>query len=50
MLFYVNTDHRLFRGVVNTVYDVGGGGIADLDDVFVGGSSGNAGFIISLAV
>lgn len=35
---YVNTDRRMIRGVVNTVYDAGGGGIADLDDIFVGGS------------
>ena len=37
---FINTDRRMIRGVVNTVQDASGGGLANLDDIFVGGKTG----------
>lgn len=35
---FLNTDRRMVRGTVNTVYDATESGITNLDDIFVGGS------------
>lgn len=35
---FLNTDRRMLRGVVKTIYDASEGGIGNLDDIFVGGS------------
>ena len=41
---YINTDRRMIRGVVNTVYDPAEGGLGNLDDIFTGG--GHTGHVV----
>lgn len=34
---YINTDRRMIRGVVKTVYDPTESGMGNMDDIFTGG-------------